>query len=282
VARLRELAALHPLKEVADLMGRSHSAIRNAVHRFDVDCDRAWTEGQLARLRAEYGCVPARQLAASLGRSLDAVYRMARLLELTRHGPPRFTEEDLVRIQELNGQGFSDTEIAELLGRDRHEVSRHRKRLNLPSRQYGERVRARLAVALRRQLERLGMDSPNDLRRHAHQCFARRFGLPDDLPPKAVLIVLALLQRGVMTRREVHEAVGAPWRNGRGSMLCNASGTSYLGELQRRGLVTRVHRHSTGPDARRLPNLYLLTPAALDLLDGVAQSATEEETHECQ
>jgi hypothetical protein len=276
VARLRALAGLFPLEEVARLMRRSYSSVKNATCKHGIDCDRAWTPGQLARLRADYGKLPSRQLAQVLGRLLPAVYRMARKLGLSRTAS-RFTAEDLARIRELNGQGWSDTEIAHTLGRDRHETTKHRKRLHLPSQQHGHRVRARLAAALQRQLERLGLHSAAEMRKHAHQDFARRFGLPEDLAPRAVLIVLHLLQKGVSTRRDVYEAVGASWRDGRGSLLCNATKTSYLGDLQRRDLVARIHRRSEGPDARRLPDLYLLTAEALDLLSAAAHP-TEEGT----
>jgi hypothetical protein len=168
VARLRALAGLYPLKEVARLMRRSYSSVKNAICKLDIDCGRAWTPGQLARLRADYGKLPARQLAQALGRPLPAVYRMARKLGLSRTAS-RFTEEDLARIRELNGQGWSDTEIARALGRDRHETTKHRKRLHLPSQQHGQRVRARLAAALQRQLERQGLHSAAELRKHAHQ-----------------------------------------------------------------------------------------------------------------
>ena len=49
VARLRELAGRHPLRDVARHMGRSHSSVKNATHKFDISCGRAWTpEGPLA------------------------------------------------------------------------------------------------------------------------------------------------------------------------------------------------------------------------------------------
>jgi hypothetical protein len=83
---------------------------------------------------------------------------MARQLGLSRTAS-RFSEEDLARIRELNAQGWSDTEIARELGRDRHETTKHRKRLQMPSQQHGQRVRPRLAAALQRQLERLGLHS---------------------------------------------------------------------------------------------------------------------------
>jgi hypothetical protein len=212
------LAGLYPLKEVARLMRRSYSSVKNATCKLGIDCGRAWTTGQLARLRADYGKLPARQLAQALGRPLPAVYRMARKLGLSRTAS-RFTEEDLARIHELNGQGWSDTEIARALGRDRHETTKHRKRLHLPSQQHAQRARARLSAALQGQLERMGLHSAAELRRHAHQAYARTFGLPEDLAPRAVLIVLHLLQKGVSTRRDVYEAVGASWRDGRGSLL---------------------------------------------------------------
>ena len=99
--------------------------------------------------------------------------------------------------------------------------------------------------------------------------------LPEQLPPRAVLIVLQLLQNGVMTRRDIYTAVGASWRGGKGSLLCNATKTSYPGDLQRRGLVARIHRRSDGAGARRLPDLYLLTPTALDLLAAAARQQGE-------
>jgi hypothetical protein len=112
-------------------------------------------------------------------------------------------------------------------------------------------LRARLSAALQRQLERLGLRSAAQLRQQAHQDFARRFGLPEDVAPRAVLIVL----------------------------LCNATKTSYLGDLQQRGLLARIHRRSDGPDAGRLPDLYLLTPLALELLSATAHPTEEETDH---
>src|SRR5207249_2493047 len=130
VARLRELAGRQPLRDVARLMGRSHSSVKNATHKFGIGCGRAWTPGQLRRLREGYGRAPARQLARELGRPLAAVYRMAGQLGLCRRRP-RFAEADLDRIRALNAEGWPDAEVARALGRDRHEVTRHRKRLGL-------------------------------------------------------------------------------------------------------------------------------------------------------
>lgn len=258
--RLRELieAGLGH-REVAAVLGRSYFSVKVQAYSQGLRTStRVWTDQQTADLRNLYGTMPARQLAARIGKPLSALYHRAGELGLCRDRPTPFSEGELRTIRQMNADGQPDSHIADALGRDRHETSKWRKKLGLPSRARGQVWKSNIAKGVRRQLDRLGLRSLADLRGESYRAFARRYNLPDSLGPRAVQIILALAQHGPLTRNELKAATGFdPVK------LDNATGTTYLSALKRLGLIAYVFRKE---GARRRPGHYVLTAAALDRL----------------
>jgi hypothetical protein len=88
-----------------------------------------WTPEQIAILRRDYGRVPTKKLAASLGRPLGGVLQKAWNLKL-EHGYHRdFSEKEKSAIQIAYDRGISMTDLAGALGRDIAVVSKHAKRV---------------------------------------------------------------------------------------------------------------------------------------------------------
>jgi hypothetical protein len=90
--------------------------------------DPAWSNGDLERLRREYGRTPTRDLARSLGRKLRAVYSKAHTLGLVHDYIRAFAPAELAAIRIAHAQGVSLTDLAAALGRDPSVVSKHASR----------------------------------------------------------------------------------------------------------------------------------------------------------
>lgn len=129
---LRRRYGKEPVRGLAARLGKTESAVKSKAKKLGVqDHNRFLTEAEREAIRQEYGKTPTAALAERLGLKPACLQRTASKMGLTRP-TPRITEEDLGRIRKLHGQGWSDTEIAALLGRERHAVSNHRKRMGLP------------------------------------------------------------------------------------------------------------------------------------------------------
>lgn len=198
-----------------------------------------WTPAELATVRAS-SASPA-VLAATLGRSLQAVYLAKSKMGLTRRQLPRGP----VFIRFLRAKhvaGWSDAEIAKAYGGDRHTVIRYRRKLGLPHNAYSEHRRQCVAEKTKQQLVAAGLPSIGHLRVQAFRKRARAAGWPEDLRPRAVQILNALWDRGPMTRRELVDVCGMPWKGSRKSLHSNDAEGSYLAHLMRRGLVVCMGR----------------------------------------
>ena len=257
--------------EAAKALGRTLLSVKQAGYWMGLrpGHKRQWTDEQVRILDAGYGKKPARALAEEIGKPVSVVYRMAYKRGLmVRPKPEPFTQVEIDRIRELNAAGVPDTHIALELGRDRHETSKHRKRLCLPSNARGQVWRERVAAGVKRQCDLAGVKNLAEFRWESYRNFARKYNLPDTLGPRAVQIVLALAQHGPMTLKQIAEATGMRLRQ-RGSasgIICaldNSAGTTYFSTLRKLGLVAYVFRHE---GARRVPGQYVLTAAALDRL----------------
>jgi hypothetical protein len=239
---------------------RTHKAVkayckrrRLIVHR------RHWTEQERELLRAQFRKVPAEVIGKQMGRTARMVYQCAWAMGLSM--PQRFRAPDMVAyIREKNAVGWSDSEIAESRRVDRHAVTIVRKELGLPSNAQGDRTRRKLRDALYRQLARVGVRTPGEWRVKIFRDRARAAGWPEDLRPRAVQILNALWDRGPMTRREIAEAIGMPWKGSRKSMTSNDTEGSYLAHLIARGLVIVFIRAGkvTGKGKGRSVNIYSL------------------------
>lgn len=217
---------------------------------------RRWTAAELERLRKLYPDHTASECAAMLGRSIRAVYNAVRHAGLEAQRRRTVDDSVLDRIRQRNGEGVCDTEIAAELGCDRHTVARHRKRLGLPSHAYGQQYRARRRAAARRQCEQWGVSSIGELRSLVFRIRSLRAGWPPDLRARHVEILGLLEARGPMTRREIAESLGLPWRGSCRSLKSRDPEGSYLAHLMARGLVISLGRVVRGRGKGHSVNLY--------------------------
>jgi hypothetical protein len=217
-----------------------------------------WTDEEKRILKASYKTVPTRELATQLGRSARAIYaRMA--VDGLATPRIRFDGWKLELIRQRNADGLSDSDIAAELGADRHCITAQRKRLGLPSNACHARQRDKIRVCTKRQCDRAGVSSVGELRAVVYRARAIKAGWPSDLRWRSVQILELLEQRGPMTRKQIAEAIGLPWRGSRKSLRSNDPEGSYLANLMRRGLVIRLGRIVRGEG--RCKNVYLYAMA---------------------
>jgi DNA-binding Lrp family transcriptional regulator len=214
-----------------------------------------WTDDDKQTLRALYKTTPTRELARRLGRSMNAIHCRMRI-EALKGQRIRFTVEALAKIVELNGQGYSDTEIAGELGSDRHCVTAQRERLGLPSNRSSDRFRARVAANTREQCDKAGVSSLGELRALMLRERAIKAGWPSDLRWRSVQILDLLEQRGPMTREDIAKSIGMPWRGSRHSLKGNDPEGSYLANLIKRRLVVNLGRIVSGRGQGASVSLY--------------------------
>src|SRR5262245_59915420 len=127
-----------------------------------------WTPDEVDALRQLYLRVPAREIAELLERPLYSVHQAADRYGLSQRGR-RWGDREKARLRALQSKGWSDTQIAQDLGSDRHVVSAWRVRLGLPSVLWSEHQRRRTAANTREQLRKAGLASIGELRVKAHR-----------------------------------------------------------------------------------------------------------------
>lgn len=194
--------------------------------------------------------------------------------------PP--TDAQAGRIRRWWAAQFSDGVIARRLGVRAYLVSRWRRRLGLPP-WYGPRLglphppEARRAIRdnVRRQLAAAGVRSIVQLGAEprwarGNRDLAARYGLPPDLYPTQVRILLALAGEP-KTVPELLAATGRAARRDRVAIhafnYARVAGSNYLTALRRRGLVARVPTNRGAANGSGAgPGLYLLTALAMSLL----------------
>ena len=196
---------------------------------------RYWTPEDTAVVRAEYGKVPARTIAARLGRTTASVQLYARSLglrsQLTRGSwlpnAHRWTPEVDSLIAALNGAGATDAEIARRLP----GVS-------------PDSVRFRRRAVLKLKPRRLTVN----------------YGLPPIKGRNLLSNVLALLN-GPMSGQELVELQG---RSG----LCKTSTRSAMKRLRSRGFVSSVKSGRNAFYALTPHALELIAAAGKGAADG--------------
>jgi hypothetical protein len=202
-----------------------------------------------------------RAVAEELGRTLTSIYQLRDRLGLCKKAN-RYGPEFEAFIREKHALGWSDAEIAAAHGNgcERHTVGAWRKRLGLAVNTLSEHRRRKVAAKTREQLKRAGLPSIGYLRVKAFRDRARVAGWPEDLRPRAVQILNALWEHGPLTRRQLADIIGMPWKGTRKSLCSNDPEGSYLAHLINRGLVISLHRaHKiTGKGRGRSVNLYSL------------------------
>lgn len=172
----------------------------------------------------------------------------------------RMTPAVRKRLIALVREGLCNPHIAAILQCERHTVGDWRKRLGLPASrgQKCERCRRETSERTKAQCDSAGLPSLAQLRVRRYRQFARESGWPEDLRPRAVHILNALYERGPMTRREIAEAVGMPWKGSRKSLVSNDPEGSYLAHLLNRGFVVVQKRACKGRGRGRSTSVYMI------------------------
>lgn len=127
--------SLAPLRE---RLGRDRSAIAGRAGILGLAgtharpngfrAERDWTEEEIAALRRDYGRVPTRDLAATLGRKLRAVYSRAHELGLVHGWIRPFSPDEDCAVGLAHRHGVSIRDLAEALGRDVAVVGKRARR----------------------------------------------------------------------------------------------------------------------------------------------------------
>lgn len=177
---------------------------------------------------------------------------------------------DPARVLELHAAGLTVGEVAAALGCCADRVKVYRKRLGLAHtpRNFSpaglEALRASAAAVLR------GTHAVGVARRKAREAaLAARYGLPPDLYPCQVVVLLALAGGPLTAAALIPLAGRRPPRNGSDAVGAftapRAAGGNYLRDLVRRGLVASTGRRAVGRRGSE-PGVYLLTQHAMDLM----------------
>lgn len=226
---------------------------------------RFWTDEEKAFVLSHAGKMTAEEIGARLNRPVPGIYGMFKRLGL-RIGAPRIDwQTHDAALRRLNALGYSDAEIAAETGLDRRTLQDRRNKLGLPSNALNERHRRRVAEKTAEQLRKAGLSSLGELRSEAFRQAARACGWPEDLRPRSVQILNELYRRGPMTRRQIADAIGMPWKGSRNSLHSNDAEGTYLAHLMRRGLVIRFGRLVKGSadgtqGSGKGQHLYALAP----------------------
>lgn len=175
---------------------------------------------------------------------------------------PQQREQLKAFIREKHSLGWPDAEIARVFQpkTSREWISEVRRSMGLPCNALSEYRINKIREKTKEQIEKAGVKSLANIRTLAFREYARRNGWPEDLRPRAVQILNVLYQRGPMTRREIADAIGMPWKGSRKSLVSNDPEGSYLANLAKRGLVIVLHRARKihGQGKGRSLNVYAL------------------------
>lgn len=270
-------------------IGRSPSALKQRARKLGLDSERLYTEVEKAIVRSMYGTHTASQIAERIHgttKAVASIYQLAQNLGLRKCA--RWSPEEMEAVRAARAEGGTDSDIARRLGKTREQITHIRNRLGLPRDAAAILESRRRAV--KTQHSRLGVANGGELRSLGYRQYASACGWPEDLPPRAVQILNVLAEHGPKTAQELAEAIGLkPKRNSVGghfmyltcasrSNLVRGHGT-YTGLLVAKGLVHREQRYLTGrgKGKNRLPCLYILTPAAIQIREQCLERAQREE-----
>lgn len=216
--------------------------------------DRHYKDDQKAFVTAHPDWT-AKAIAAQLGKSETSIHQLRQRLGMSEKRKP-FDAAFQQLARDKYALGWSDAEIASVTGHDRHAIGGWRKRLGLANNALSEHRRRRVAEVTRRQLARKGFASLAMERVSAFKRYARQYGWPEDLRPRQVRMLNAMLRHGPMTRRQLAEAIDMPWKGTHKSLVGNVPGGSYLADLMRRGLVVSLGRVVKGKGSGHSTFLY--------------------------
>lgn len=242
---LRQNAGKLSATQIAESLGRSADAVLHRAKHLGVslarDIHQHWSVEDLATLKLHYRKMNTTDLGKLLGRERKQVFNKA--FELGLCIKQRINHAGLFELVKCrHADGYSDAEIAAEFGCERHTIGNVRHRLGLCNNANSQRRRDRVREKTREQLAAAGAASLGELRKQVYAGRSAIAGWPAGLRPRAVQILNALWQAGPMTRREIAEAVGMPWKGSRRSLVSNDPEGTYLQHLINRGLVMNLGR----------------------------------------
>ena len=203
---------------------------------------RFWTASEDAKLRELFKTKPAREIAIELNRTIRSVYQHCDRLSLSIRRDKNLVQFRKSEIKRLIEEGLSDELTAKQLGMTRKGVSRHRIRMGMPANDRNERYRQSVREKTKEQLAKAGLNSLAEGRAREFEKFSENAGWPG-VSVRGAQIANLLYSRGPMSRRQITEALGMPWKGSRKSLNNPmVPGGSYMAELQRAGIVVRLKR----------------------------------------
>lgn len=273
VRYLRDQAGRLSHAQIGKTLGRTRKSVNSYAKAHGILSRRPWTEADLAFLRRWEGKRTAAWVAGEMGRTTTSVHQARARLSLNRRRCPKGKPFEVFILQQ-HALGWSDSEIAAAWSQrfaacvpiNRHTIGERRAKLGLADNSFSKHRRRRVAIKTAEQLRKAGLPSIGHLRVEAFKKRAREAGWPEDLRPRAVQILNAMWDKGPMTRRELADAIGMPWKGSRPSLHSNDPEGSYLAHLMARGLVVDlgrvVRRPVAGPRGGQGKNvhLYSLSP----------------------
>lgn len=187
----------------------------------------------------------AKTIAAALGRSVKAV-ELQRFFQGLTKKRLSFGEDFARYFQDRYSEGWSDEDIAKGWGCIRGTVGDYRRRLKLPHNRFSRHVRQKVAAKTLEQAEKAGVRNLAEVRVLAFRNYASSYGWPEDLRPREVHILNAILKHGPMTRRQMCDAIGLKWHGSRHSLKCKHDRGGYVSNLLARGLLVSLGKIAKG------------------------------------
>jgi hypothetical protein len=197
-------------------------------------------------------------VAAHLSRTVSSVYQRANRLGLNEHRNKLELSKRKSKIRKLLKQGLSDSEVAARVLMGRRALTEMRFRMGIPANGRSERYKRRVAKKTREQCKAAGVRNLAEIRAKRFDEFVVSLGWPG-ISVRAAQIAEALYRLGPMTRKQICQAVGMPWRGSRKSLSTNSvPGGSYMAELQRAGIVVRLESAITHRGKGNHEDLYMI------------------------
>jgi len=217
-----------------------------------------WKASDDAFLRKHFGKLTAAEISKAINRSVSSIYQHAAALGLIQKRDPVEQKRRRELVAKHTKQGLSDSEVAAIVGIERRTVGDIRTKLGIPANGRSERYRKRVAENTRIQCQKAGVNSLAEIKSQRVAGLARKYGWPEHLSLRSIQIAEVLYRRGPMTRKQIAEAVGLPWK-GRGTFKNrHVPRHSYMSELMLCGIVVKLDRAIKGKGKGKSHGLYMI------------------------
>ena len=178
----------------------------------------------------------------------------------------KLSAKEISEIRRLNGLGFNDENIAEIIGRHRNSVNRYRVSMGLPARSiYTEMSKRKQKKSIRASMRRDTGGRMNYLAM-VNEVRAMQVGWPDCQLSEA-LILYTLEREGVLETPSVLAFVNDKrtlegWR----PLMSHQRFCECTSSLKRSGLIETVYNERPVSNRRKLPRKYQLTEKAYETI----------------